>query len=133
MRGIHGHNSVYECDMHRFTVQRCAFALSIGAATTLVLFLVVGNSWVAVFLIGSCLGFLVSDNWELRGCVDSVRSDEVELEKQVISLRSTMSEMAAHSVDSRPKAQMNQYCNWSTFYGVPVKRIKRIKKCESSP
>lgn len=73
---------------------RILFALCLGAWMTATMWVVTRSPWAGVFALGAALGWVLLDYWLLLE-EDHERRDEVmELEKQVVSLRASMSSMA---------------------------------------
>jgi hypothetical protein len=69
-------------------------AVSFGLWVSGMLWLVVWNAWVGVFATGTALGLCVLENATLAEWLEMTRSETEELEKQVVSLRTTIDQMA---------------------------------------
>ena len=73
---------------------RVLFAVCVGASMTGVLWLVVRNTWVSVFVLGVCVGVAMLENWGLTEETRGLRYEIEERERDVIGLRVRMDEMA---------------------------------------
>jgi hypothetical protein len=62
-------------------------AVSFGGWVTGLLWLVVGNPWVAVAIVAAVLGVYLLENGELQARAGAARAEVSELEKQIVGLR----------------------------------------------
>ena len=83
---------------------RIMFAVGLGAWVTALVWLLSRSPWAGVFALGIALGWVQTDKWLLLEEDKERRDEVVELEKQVVSLRATLSRVAQSSLveyDSR--------------------------------
>ena len=78
---------------------RICMAVSFGGWVTGLLWLVVGNPWVAVAIVAAVLGVYLLENGELQARAGAARAEVSELEKQVVGLRTTIHRMVQHNPD----------------------------------
>ena len=76
------------------TLTRMCMAVSFGLWVSGMLWLVVWNAWVGVFATGTALGLCVLENATLAEWLEMTRSETEQLEKQVVSLRTTIDQLA---------------------------------------
>ncbi len=72
---------------------RAVFGVCVGLAMTGLLWLVVRNAWVGVFVLGVCLGVSMIENWGLVEETRGLRYDLEERERDVLGLRVRMAGM----------------------------------------
>ena len=77
-------------------VVRICMAVSFGAWLAMSLWLVVQSPWMAVFCAGTGLGLALLECSRLRECQRSQEENAVELEKQVVALRTTLAQAVWH-------------------------------------
>lgn len=73
---------------------KIGFGACFGVWTTSVLYFLTRNVWASVFVLGVCLGVYVLRSWALFEEVMALRGDVAELEKQVVYMRATISELS---------------------------------------
>ena len=73
---------------------RIGFSACVAIWVTGLLWLVTRNALVGVFILGGCVGLYMIENWSLKAEVTELQGGMVELEKQVVVLRSTIHEMS---------------------------------------
>ena len=78
---------------------RIGFSACVGVWTTGLLWLVTRNALAAVFIMGAVLGLYMVENWGLKSEVREMEGSVVELEKQVVALRTSMHEMCRTNAD----------------------------------
>ena len=76
------------------TWTRMCIGISFGLWASSMLWLVTWNPWVGVFAVGTALGLSVLENATLAEWLETTRSETEELEKQVVSLKTTIDRMA---------------------------------------
>ena len=72
---------------------RAVFGVCVGLAMTGLLWLVVRNAWVGVFVLGVCLGVSMIENWGLVEETRGLRYDLENRERDVLGLRVRMAGM----------------------------------------
>ena len=77
----------------------------VAAGLTGGLYLVTHNPWASVFACGAALGWVLLDHCQMCEEEQRRRAEVAELEKQVVSLRSTMQEMAVMHEEQESGAQ----------------------------
>ena len=86
-------------------LMRGLFASCLGMWLSGMLWLMTRNPWVGVFVVGFCLGLFLLENWALDEELRRSRENVIDLEKQVVGLRSIVSKMvlgtATMEVESR--------------------------------
>ena len=80
---------------------RMCMATSFGLWVSGMLWLVVWSAWIGVFATGTALGLCVLENATLAEWVETTRSENGELEKQVVSLRTTIDQLAREQTIER--------------------------------
>lgn len=75
-------------------VTRAGISLSVGAWLAGALFVVVEWPWVGVLACGTVLGYVLCEWWAAMAELRDRQQEVVELEKQVVVLKSAMQEMA---------------------------------------
>lgn len=83
-------------------------AFCAGVWITAALWLVTRHPWCSVFACAAAVGWLQFDNWAHAGECRAKQEEIVELEKQVVVLRSAMHEMA--SVNGQLEAVHRRAC-----------------------
>ena len=76
---------------------RLSVACCAGVWITAALWMTTGNPWCSVFACAAAVGWLQFDNWATVGECHARQETIMELEKQVVALRTTMHDMAATS------------------------------------
>ena len=74
-------------------MSRLVFSLCVGAWTTSLMWVVSRQPWAGVFALGVSLGWVLMGYWLEMEESSERREEVVELEKQVVSLRASMSRM----------------------------------------
>lgn len=95
-------------------------AASFGLWVSGMLWLVVWNAWVGVFATGTALGLCVLENVTLAEWLETTRSENVELEKQVVSLRTTIDQLAREQTIERVEQ-----------YRAAFRRVRRMDSTNS--
>ena len=65
------------------------------------LWLIARNPWAGVFAVGFCLALYMMENWGLYGEIRNQQDNILDLEKQIVALRSTIGKLALSHVNSR--------------------------------
>ena len=86
-------NLIFGPGEHSFLTRIC-MASSFGGWGAALLWMIVGNPWVGVFAVAVALGLYLLENGVLQGRLEAARADVVDLEKQVVGLRTTIHRMA---------------------------------------
>jgi len=76
-------------------VTRTVFGTGVGLFMTALLWLVVRNAWVGVFVMGVCMGVGTLENWGLIEEARVLRYELEERERDVLGLRLRMTEMVS--------------------------------------
>lgn len=71
-------------------IVRTCMAVSFGAWLALCLWLITASPWAGVFAAGTGLGMMLVECSNLQACKTSLEADVMELEKQVVALRTTL-------------------------------------------
>jgi hypothetical protein len=87
-------------------VTRACISVSVGVWVSAALYLVVRNPWYGVLACGVGLGHVLCEWWAAADEARERGEEVVELEKQVVALRSTMREMAL--LDPASEAQIRR-------------------------
>lgn len=74
-------------------VTKACFSISVGAWLACLLWLVVREPWAGVFGTGACMGWVLMGSLQLTEDKQALKQEIRELEKQVIVLRSRLSEL----------------------------------------
>ena len=88
------------------SITRACIALSTGVWLASLLYVVVRNPWAGVLACGSVLGFVLCEWWSTVCELRDRQEEVVELEKQVVVLKSAMQEMAV--LDSVSEGRMRR-------------------------
>ena len=81
------------------TWTRTCIGISFGLWASGMLWLVTWNAWIGVFAVGAALGMCVLENAVLAEWLETTRSEIEELEKQVVSLKTTITLMGREWVE----------------------------------
>lgn len=73
---------------------RIGFSACVAMWVTGLLWLVTRNALAGVFVMGGVVGLYMIENWALKAEVRELRDGGMELEKQVVVLRSTIHELS---------------------------------------
>ena len=74
----------------RINFTRFLFACCVGSCLTGILWLIARNPWAGVFTVGFCIGIIVMDNCGLNKEIRDISAYTMDLEKQIVALRSTI-------------------------------------------
>ena len=83
----------------------CMFATKV----TLLFWLIFQQPWVSVFISNAVLGLCLQLCWWLSNEVDDLWKEKIELEKQVVSLRTTVDNMARARVEDEVDRRRAQF------------------------
>lgn len=73
---------------------RIGFGASMGGWLAAVLWFLLRSAYAGVFVVGFCLGLYLLENWQLHEALREESEKVVELEKQVVGLRSVVNELS---------------------------------------
>lgn len=85
------------------------FGCMFAAKVTLLFWLVSQQPWVAVLISNALLGLCLVREWRLSDETDRLWEDKRELEKQVVSLRTTVDHMARARLEDEVDRRRAQY------------------------
>jgi hypothetical protein len=81
-------------------IVRTCMAVSFGAWLALCLWLITASPWAGVFAAGTGLGMMLVECSNLQECKTSLEADVMELEKQVVALRTTLARVMRQGDES---------------------------------
>jgi hypothetical protein len=81
-------------------IVRTCMAVSFGAWLALCLWLITASPWAGVFAAGTGLGMMLVECSNLQACKTSLEADVMELEKQVVALRTTLARVMRREEES---------------------------------
>ena len=87
---------------------RAGFGVCVGLVTTGLLWLMVRNAWVGVFVMGVCLGAGMIEKWGLVEETRGLRYDLEERERDVLGLRVRMAGMINMSEVEYKRARLRE-------------------------
>ncbi len=110
---------------YRSAANRMAFSLGLGAWMTGVMYAVARVPWAGVFALGVALGWVLLDYWLVLDEERERREDVIELEKQVVALRASMSRMVQS--DARLEAELRRAAFRASRHARSEPAIERMR------
>jgi hypothetical protein len=99
------------------------FAGCVGACLSGMLWLLTWNQWIGVFVVGFVAGLFMLENWALEEEMKKSNEYVIDLEKQIVGLRSTISKMVLGSAAMEVERRRDKFRTGSSSNNCKKSRL----------